>query len=124
MILIIIKLKGTNKINVHLFFSNLDLFELLDTIPIALIVFFVSGIIGLTVYFTSKFDEAPLYHWAFGYFGFCVSVMWIYGLANEVVDMLQAIGIMFSLSDVILGLTLLAWGNSLSGNLFLYQIIV
>jgi sodium/potassium/calcium exchanger 6 len=81
--------------------------------PIAVIILLIGLLIAGLIYKTTKYDTPPAYHWAFGYLGFVVSVTWIYGLANEVVDLLQAVGIMFNLSDVILGLTVLAWGNSL-----------
>lgn len=86
-----------------------------DVVPIPAIAFAVSLIASVVVYFTSKFEKPPTYHWIFAYIGFVVSVSWIYALANEVVDLLQAIGIIFNLSDLILGLTFLAWGNSLGG---------
>lgn len=85
------------------------------TFPTAVLVAILGLIIGLVVLFTSNFEEPPKYHSLFGYLGFVVSVCWIYGLANEVVDLLQAISTMFNLSDAILGLTVLAWGNSLGG---------
>jgi len=93
---------------------------MVNNIPLVFIVLSISIIIALIVLMTSQFDDPPSYHCVFGYLGFAVSVIWIYALANEVVDLLQAIGILFSLSDVILGLTVLAWGNSIGGN---YQII-
>src|ERR1700733_876014 len=80
-----------------------------------LIVFGVTIVIAIIVYFTSKYEEPPVYHWVFAYIGFVIAVCWIYALANEVVDLLQAIGVIFDLSDLILGLTVLAWGNSLGG---------
>jgi sodium/potassium/calcium exchanger 6 len=82
-------------------------------IPWTAIVVFLGTIVAITVYLFTKFEEIPKYHSVFGYLGFVVSVAWIYGMANEVVDLLQAIGIMLDLSDAILGLTVLAWGNSL-----------
>ncbi|RWS25205.1 sodium/potassium/calcium exchanger 6-like protein [Leptotrombidium deliense] len=81
--------------------------------PVAVIVMGIALVFSILVYFTSIRDFPPSYHWIFGYLGFVVSVIWIYALANEVVSLLRAIGIMFDLSDVILGLTVLAWGNSL-----------
>ena len=66
-----------------------------------------------------------------------VSVIWIYSVANEIVDILQVckhvhknsnaffnltcvcaqqtFGAAFNVSDGILGLTFLAWGNSIGG---------
>ena len=45
--------------------------------------------------------------------GFVSSVMWISAIAEELVSLLNALGLMMSISPVILGLTILAWGNSL-----------
>ncbi|XP_013925653.1 PREDICTED: sodium/potassium/calcium exchanger 6, mitochondrial-like [Thamnophis sirtalis] len=43
--------------------------------------------------------------------------MWINAAATEVVNILQTLGIIFHLSNTVLGLTLLAWGNSI-GDMF------
>lgn len=45
--------------------------------------------------------------------GFASSVLWISAVAEELVSLLNAIGLMLHISPVILGLTILAWGNSL-----------
>lgn len=47
------------------------------------------------------------------FIGFLMAVFWIYRLANEVVGVLQMIGVVSGLPDEVLGLTLLAWSNSL-----------
>ena len=83
--------------------------------PLAVVIAIIGSILAIVVYLTSTYEEPPKYQWAFGYAGFLVSVVWIYAFANEVVDLLHAIGIMFDLSDSILGLTVLAWGNSIGG---------
>lgn len=91
--------------------NNFDVW--IGDVPLIGIVSVIGFILALTAYFVTNFHEAPKFHSAFAYIGFCASVSWIYFLANEVIDLLQAVGILFGLSDVILGLTVLAWGNSL-----------
>lgn len=73
----------------------------------------IGGIAALLVWFSSSFESAPRYHFAFGYAGFILSVLWIYGVANELLDLLRTLGLVAGISDAILGLTVLAWGNSL-----------
>jgi Ca2+/Na+ antiporter len=46
-------------------------------------------------------------------FGFLTSVSWIIAIANEIVTLLVALGFALHVSAEILGLTVLAWGNSL-----------
>ncbi|OQR73641.1 sodium/potassium/calcium exchanger 6-like, partial [Tropilaelaps mercedesae] len=81
-------------------------------VPIAAGVSAAGIALALTVWLTSSYDKPPTYHVAFGFAGFAVSVFWIYMLANEVVSLLKAVGIVLDLSDTFLGMTVLAWGNS------------
>ncbi|KAG8195085.1 hypothetical protein JTE90_029664 [Oedothorax gibbosus] len=69
---------------------------------------------AVIVFCTSERFIPPVYHYLFAYLGFAVAVTWIYALANEIVALLQVFGVIFDLSDAILGLTILAWGNSIS----------
>ncbi|XP_064462586.1 mitochondrial sodium/calcium exchanger protein-like isoform X2 [Ornithodoros turicata] len=73
----------------------------------------VGAFFGLVVFFTTTNDVPPRYHWAFSYVGFLVGVVWIYVISMEIVVLLQAVGMVFNISDAILGLTILAWGNGL-----------
>jgi solute carrier family 24 (sodium/potassium/calcium exchanger), member 6 len=43
---------------------------------------------------------------------FCSSVMWIFIIADEILDALAALGIIWGISETILAITVLAWGNS------------
>ncbi|XP_077510882.1 mitochondrial sodium/calcium exchanger protein-like isoform X2 [Amblyomma americanum] len=82
-------------------------------VPVVIIVLLVFACVAIAVFATSKYDEPPRYHWAFGYVGFLVAVAWIYVLANEVLSLLKTFGIVIGLSDAFLGMTVLAWGNSI-----------
>lgn len=70
-------------------------------------------VLALIVAMTTKSEKRPRGHSLFAYLAFVVSVVWIYITANEIVNLLKMFGIVLGLSDAILGLTFLAWGNSL-----------
>ncbi|XP_076336209.1 mitochondrial sodium/calcium exchanger protein-like isoform X2 [Tachypleus tridentatus] len=84
-----------------------------NVFPLWVLMSLISLLLAILVFITSSNHTPPVYHWIFGYVGFGVSVTWIYTLANEIVSLLQAAGILMNLSDAVLGLTVLAWGNSL-----------
>lgn len=52
----------------------------------------------------------------FALLGFLVSAVLISAAASEVVSLLHMLGVVLSLSNTVLGLTLLAWGNSIGGD--------
>ena len=83
-----------------------------DVFPLWGITIIIGFLLGLFVILSSSYRQQPFYHKLFSFIGFGVSVIWIYSLANEVVNVLQAFGVVLSLTKAILGLTFLAWGNS------------
>ena len=83
-----------------------------DMFPLWGITIVIGFLLGVFVILSSSYRHQPFYHKLFSFIGFGVSVVWIYSLANEVVNVLQAFGVVLSLTKAILGLTFLAWGNS------------
>jgi sodium/potassium/calcium exchanger 6 len=62
---------------------------------------------------TTSHSKPPRYRVLFCFVGFIVSIAWIFTIANEVVGVLKAFGVILGISDAILGLTIFAVGNSL-----------
>ncbi|OQV10172.1 hypothetical protein CLAIMM_14207 [Cladophialophora immunda] len=57
-------------------------------------------------------DREPKYRPLLCFLGFAVAIGWISTIANEVVGVLKAFGVILGISDAILGLTIFAVGNS------------
>lgn len=70
------------------------------------------GLNAASINATSRASSPPSYHRLLAFLGFIVSVAWIYALATELVHVLQAIGRIMGISDTLLGLTVLAFANS------------
>lgn len=82
------------------------------TVPVW--VFLISAPISLVIIFTSTSETPPFYYNAYSsYLGFIVAITWIYTISSEVINLLRAFGIAFDLSNEIMGLTIMAWGNCL-----------
>ncbi|XP_057687673.1 mitochondrial sodium/calcium exchanger protein-like isoform X2 [Corythoichthys intestinalis] len=74
------------------------------------------GLFLCSIVFCSTTNECPpKYHPIFALLGFVVSAVLISAAASEVVSILHMLGVVLSLSNTVLGLTLLAWGNSIGG---------
>lgn len=84
----------------------------------SLVAYLTSSLIGIVLgnmaCVTTKSTTPPrkcLFPWLVG--GFSMSVTWTYIIAEELVSLLVSIGYIIGISPSILGLTVLAWGNSL-----------
>ncbi|KAI9655643.1 MAG: hypothetical protein M1831_004795 [Alyxoria varia] len=67
----------------------------------------------LLILITTTPNRPPKWHFMLCFLGFAVAITWISSIANEVVGVLKTIGVIFNMSDAILGLTIFAVGNSL-----------
>ncbi|XP_063171593.1 mitochondrial sodium/calcium exchanger protein [Candoia aspera] len=89
------------------------LYKIQGVFPIWGLVVLAGATLAAAVFCTTRNEEPPQYYFLFAFLGFFVSAMWINAAATEVVNILQTLGIVFRLSNTVLGLTLLAWGNSI-----------
>ncbi|KAF9991213.1 hypothetical protein BGZ75_002841 [Mortierella antarctica] len=69
--------------------------------------------VSVLIFLFSTEETPPRFYEALAFVGFLVAMTWIFVVANEVVEILQAYGMILGVSHAILGLTVFAIGNSL-----------
>uniref|UniRef100_A0A663M0X8 Mitochondrial sodium/calcium exchanger protein n=1 Tax=Athene cunicularia TaxID=194338 RepID=A0A663M0X8_ATHCN len=89
------------------------LYQIQGVFPVWGLVTLVGSILAIIIFITTSNEEPPKYHCVFAFLGFLASAMWINAAATELVNILRTLGVIFQLSNTVLGLTLLAWGNSI-----------
>nr|DBA22841.1 TPA: hypothetical protein GDO54_013836 [Pyxicephalus adspersus] len=89
------------------------LYLIQGTLPIWALLLIIGTPLAVIVFFTTNNGQPPKYHFLFSFLGFIASALWISAAATEVVNLLRTFGVVFRLSNTVLGLTLLAWGNSI-----------
>ncbi|XP_034026019.1 mitochondrial sodium/calcium exchanger protein isoform X2 [Thalassophryne amazonica] len=81
--------------------------------PLWLLILLLGMFLSALVFCNTTNECPPKYHPLFALLGFVVSAVLISAVASEVVSLLHMLGVVLSLSNTVLGLTLLAWGNSI-----------
>ncbi|XP_043413607.1 mitochondrial sodium/calcium exchanger protein isoform X2 [Prionailurus bengalensis] len=89
------------------------IYEIGGLFPVWAVVVIVGTALAAVTFFATSNSEPPRFHWLFAFLGFLTSALWINAAATEVVNILRSLGVVFRLSNTVLGLTLLAWGNSI-----------
>lgn len=82
-----------------------DIFSASIVLPIALA---VGSLVSIAFWLTTSATKQPRLYWMMCFIGFGIAVVWIFLIANEVVSVLQAIGMAIGVSEAILGLTVFA----------------
>uniref|UniRef100_A0A914DRK4 Sodium/calcium exchanger membrane region domain-containing protein n=1 Tax=Acrobeloides nanus TaxID=290746 RepID=A0A914DRK4_9BILA len=67
----------------------------------------------ILIWITDREKEPRLYRIAAAFIGFILAAVWIYELANEIVDVVMMLGVILGISNDILGVTIIAWANSI-----------
>ncbi|XP_068095761.1 mitochondrial sodium/calcium exchanger protein [Hyperolius riggenbachi] len=89
------------------------LYNIQGVLPVWALLLIIGTPLAVIVFFTTKNGQPPKYHCLFSFLGFVASALSISAAATEVVNLLRTFGVIFRLSNTVLGLTLLAWGNSI-----------
>ncbi|KAK2102650.1 Mitochondrial sodium/calcium exchanger protein [Saguinus oedipus] len=88
-------------------------YEIGGLVPVWVVVVITGTALASVTFFATSNSQPPRLHWLFAFLGFLTSALWINAAATEVVNILRSLGVVFQLSNTVLGLTLLAWGNSI-----------
>ncbi|XP_075677988.1 mitochondrial sodium/calcium exchanger protein-like [Dermatophagoides pteronyssinus] len=87
-------------------------YDINDQFPLWALLLIISFVLIILLFLTTDKNRSPFYHRVFALIGFIVSIIFIQTIANEIINILKTFALLFNLSDSILGLTILAWGNS------------
>lgn len=96
--------------------NTLGFHEDVGGLPLYALALIIGPLLGVLVYKLTGWNEVPsnkVLLYSLMFISFLMSIIWIMFIANELVALLGSLGTIFGIPDAILGLTVLAWGNSL-----------
>ena len=94
-------------------FLSTDMVTFTEAPPIAFyIILGLSIIAAIVLYSITARDNAPKWSIVFSLATFIIAIFWIEFIANILVDQLGLFGLIIGINPSYLGLTVLAWGNS------------
>ena len=68
--------------------------------------------LSITLYFLTSKYEMPKYPFIICMFSIVMSIIWIWFIANILIDLLTTIANLMNIPDIFLGMTILTYGNS------------
>ncbi|NWT39099.1 NCLX protein, partial [Chroicocephalus maculipennis] len=89
------------------------LYQIQGVFPVWGLIMLVGSVLAIIIFITTSNEEPPKYHCVFAFLGGGASAMWINAAATELVKGGGTLGIIFQLSNTVLGGGGLAWGNSI-----------
>ena len=81
-------------------------------VPVYAVCLMVCVPLSLVLYATTNDHSLPRFYPLIALLGFVSAIAWLNVEANELVSVLETFGVLFSIDTAILGLTVLAAGNS------------
>jgi len=73
----------------------------------------IAVILAIIIWFTTPLNKGPRRGMiVFAIFAFILSIVWIWFIANILIDLLGVLGLILGFKPSFLGITMLAWGNS------------
>lgn len=100
--------------SVIFFFLASGMIDFTEAPPIVFYILLGVGFVwSIIIFYTCKQKHAPKrFILLYAFFAFLVSIVWIWWVANILIDMLSFFGVVFNIKQAFLGITVLAWGNS------------
>lgn len=72
----------------------------------------IGALFTMGLVLTTSWTRGPKFFFLHVIYAFCISILWIYAASKELVECLSATGSILKISPTVMGILVLAWGNS------------